>query len=147
MKIFLLESVNGIGKKGEIKEVAEGYARNFLLPRKMAMVVDTAHAADVLGRYTQIQAKEETEKKRRSALSDRIEALKITFVMKSQSDKVLYGSVGPAEIVEKLSLEGISISKNQVLLEKPIKKIGSFTVPIRLSSYFQPNLKLKIVSE
>lgn len=141
MKIILTSLVNGLGKKGDIKEVSEGYARNFLFPKGLARDISSGNEQLV------IEKKEETAKKKTSALYEKIESLKLEFKEKAHDNGNLYGSIGQVEIMEKLSAHGVSLSKSQILLEKPYRKTGSYEVKIKLSSSLLPELKLKIIAE
>lgn len=141
MKVLFVKNVSGIGNNGEVKEVADGYAKNFLFPNKYALIYDE-HMANV------IKLKKEKEfriEKKTSKLFEKIEDL-ILILKVSVHDGSMYGSVSIQEIIDGL-LENheISLSKSQVLLEKPIKKLGTYFVNIKLSNTLRPVLKIKLI--
>jgi large subunit ribosomal protein L9 len=146
MKIFLLKNVANVGKSGEVKDVSDGFARNFILPRKLGVECTDFTQAKFNSLIAQVKEKETVSAKRRTDLSDAIETAKIVIKTKSH-DGILYGSVAEIDILNELKRSGISISKNQIILDKPIKKVGSYSVPIRLSSTLLPMLKVKVESE
>ncbi len=142
MKVFFLVDFQGM-KSGEIKEVAEGYAKNFLIPKKIVMVYD----ASVDFRVKSIVTKKVIAEKKTSILFDEIENL-FLIIPVIVRDNVLYGSVFQSEIKEfLLKQHSIVVSKSQILLDKPIKKLGIFKVPIKLSNSLIPLLKVKVVAK
>ena len=146
MKIFLLKTVEGIGNNGEIKNIADGYAKNFLIPNKIAIEYNNLTKNDIDVRIKKLNQKIKVETKKRTELSDSIESTKLKFHVKSHDDGNLYGSIGAEEICEALKKENIIISKNQVLIKKSIKKVGSHFVLIKLSNTLQPELKINVIS-
>lgn len=142
MKVFFLVDFQGM-KSGEIKEIADGYAKNFLIPKKIAMV----HDASVDFRVKSIVTKKVIAEKKTSILFDEIESL-FLIIPVTVRDNVLYGSVFQSEIKEfLLKQHSIVVSKSQILLDKPIKKLGIFKVPIKLSNSLIPLLKVKVVAK
>lgn len=142
MKVFFLVDFQGM-KPGEIKEVAEGYAKNFLIPKKIAIV----HDASVDFRVKSIATKKVIAEKKTSILFDEIESLSLTIPV-TVKDDVLYGSVFQSEIKELLLKQhSIVVAKSQILLDKPIKKLGIFKVSIKLSNSLIPLLKVKVVAK
>jgi large subunit ribosomal protein L9 len=141
LKVFFISDFDGY-KVGEVKEVSEGYAKNFLIPRKVAIVYD----ASVDFRVKTIAQKKEVVEKKRSGLFDDIERLVLTIPVTVRDD-VLFGSVFQNEIKESLQEHSIVVSKSQILLDKPLKKLGLFKVPIKLSNTLIPVLRVKLVSK
>ena len=137
---FILDSA--IGKAGEVKEVAEGYANNFLIPKKIALAYDDS----ISSRLEDIEKKKNKIEKKTSVLFKEIEDLQIVIPV-TVKNEILYGSVCQNEIAHFLSGHGISVKKTQVLLDKPIKKLGLFKVPIRLSHSLIPLLRIKVVAK
>lgn len=147
MQVFLLENIPGIGKKNEKIKVSAGYARNFLFPSKLAIEVNEINKNIIEKAELFIQKTKEIIVKKTSVLFDKINGLKITFKSKSHDDGKLYGSIGIIEIIEELKKNGIVLKKNNIILEKPIKKIGSFDVTVELSNQLRPIILVKVVKE
>lgn len=147
MKVFLLKTVEGIGVSGEIKNVNDGYGKNFLIPKKLAVEYNQFTKNDLDNRIKKINEKIKVDVKKRTELSDQIESKKIYFYVKAKEDGSLYGSISPEEISKSLKKEGINISENQILIEKKIKELGTHNVQIKLSNTLKPMLRVRVVSE
>ena len=145
MKIILRQDIQGLGKMGDIVNVANGYARNYLLPRKMAMEA-TEHNIQLLEKE---KKKMETQllKSRQEAeeLARKIEETTITISKEVGEGEKMFGSVTSADIVEALGKEGISVDKRQIILERSIKKTGLFHIPIKVHPDITATLKLWVV--
>ncbi|MEO1941877.1 MAG: 50S ribosomal protein L9 [Campylobacterales bacterium] len=146
MKIILLKDVKGLGKRGEIKEVKDGYARNFLIPRKLAKVA-TPEAVKELKRQ---QAKEAAELKaeleRLNKLKEQIESIKIVIRHKLGANGQLYGAITNKEIAKALAEKGIEIDKREIQME-PIKSVGEFEIDIKLGHGIHGKLDLIVEGE
>lgn len=148
MKIFLLKDVPQVGMAGEIITVADGYAQNFLLPRKYGVEVTAHNEKGLLSRVRVIEHRKEVVATKTSMLAEKIKGLKPILKAKVHDGGRLYGAVAPHEIVELLAHEGVKISKNQVIFnEKSIKTQGVHPVTIKLSNSLQPVFSLKVVPE
>ncbi len=143
MKVLFLQDVVGVGKKGEIKNVADGYAQNFLLPRNFVTVY-----SDQIENLMKINnEKERRTEKKTSRLFEKISDIVIVRKVASHGGGELYGSIKDHDIVDLLAKEhGVFVSHSQIILEKPIKKVGTYLVPVKLSNTLQPVLKIKITS-
>lgn len=145
MKIILLDDVAKVGRRGEVKEVADGYARNFLIPKKMALQATEGNLANL----TQIKRRQETLVAKTLAeartVAEQIEALSLTFPKKAGEEGKLYGSVTNADIVDALEPHRITIDKRKVQLDEPIKSLGEHIVPIKLHAGVTAHLKLSVV--
>jgi len=147
MKIILKEEVSGLGVRGDVTEVKDGYARNYLLPKDLAMRF-TPGAHKVLEQerrvyeIRQVKAKEEAE-----ALGEKLSALELSIAKKVGEQDVLYGSVTAGEVAEMLKAKGFVIDKRKILLNEPIKKIGDFEIGIRLHAEVVPNVHLSVTKE
>jgi large subunit ribosomal protein L9 len=140
MKVILKKDILGVGKKNEICDVSDGYAKNFLIPKNLAV----ACGLGMENLREEIEKKKEMEKKSQMKLKESIEAITLDFFMKSHNGK-LYGAVHALDISASLeNLYKLKIDKNNILLKKPIKEYGLFLVPIKLSSYLQCELKVKV---
>jgi large subunit ribosomal protein L9 len=147
MKVFFLKDFDPIGKKGELKDVSVGYANNFLIPSKIVLEYCEKTKGMIQSKIKDAGREVQIEKKRRTVLSDQIDSARLVFKLKSNGRGELYGSVGAAEISRELMGCGIKVSKNQILIEKPLKKIGSYSLYVKLSSTLQPTLRVRLVAE
>jgi large subunit ribosomal protein L9 len=147
MKVYLLKDVEKVGAAGEIINVNDGYAANFLLPRKLAVQITPANAAFYAAKKVSFEKREEVIATKTSLLAERIKTLEITLKRKLHDGEKLYGSISPQEIVDALAEKGFSIAKNQVVFDKAIKSKGNYLVKIKLSSQLQPEIRVKIVPE
>lgn len=147
MKVFLLQDVENVGMAHEIVSVSPGYAQNYLLPRKLAVVVNEENEASFVKRTKVIEKRQEVIATKTSMLAERIKSLDLTLKRKMHDDGKLYGSINQSEIVDLLAGQGISIAKNQVTLDKSIKTKGEHEITIKLSSRLQPKVSLNIVPE
>ena len=147
MKVFLLQDVEKIGMRGEILNVTDGYASNFLFPKKLAVVVTPANEAQFKQRAVHLDKRKEVVETKTSMLAERIKSLKITMKRKIHDNGKLYGAVSASEIADLLAEQGINVGKNQILLDKSIKETGSYEITIKLTSRLQPAFNLKVVGE
>ena len=145
MKVYLLKDIEKIGIAGEILNVSEGYAKNFLFPRKMALEVSVANEEFFKKRAKSIENRKEVIESATSMLSEQIKTLSLTIKKKIHDDNRLYAAVNPSDIVELLAEKNIKISKSQVIFDKSIKEVGSYPVTIKLSSKLQPQMTLKVI--
>lgn len=146
MKVYLTKDIEKVGFAGEIISVKEGFVYNYLLPKKLAVVITPSNEKFYLQKIKTVENRKEAINSKTSMLAEKIKSLKFTMKRKMHEDK-LYGSISPAEIVELLAAEGVKISKNQVVFEKPIKSQGTHEVIIKLSNQLQPKISLKLVAE
>jgi large subunit ribosomal protein L9 len=145
MKVYLLQSIEKVGIAGEIITVSEGYAQNFLFPRKMAMKVTDGNKEFFEKKAKTVDHRKEVIESETSMLSERIKDLVITLKKKIHDDNRLYASINPIDIVEALAAQQIKISKSQVIFEKSIKAVGNHQITIKLSSKLQPQMTVKVV--
>ncbi len=147
MEVILREDVDKLGQRGEVVKVAEGYGRNFLLPRGLAMAVNDASKAMVARERKAWEAKAAKEKAEFESLAQRIGALRFIAPRKVGENDALYGSVTSGDIGEFLKSKGIEIDKRKVQLEEPIKKLGEHEVKIKLHPEVSATLKLLVSKE
>lgn len=147
MKVFLLKDVEQFGAAGEIVSTTDGYARNFLIPRKLAVEVTPENEGSFKNRIKVIENRKSVVSTKTSLLAEKIKSLELVLKRKMHDDNKLYGSIGAHEVVDLLSQKGISISKSQVEFDKTIKSKGTYPVTIKLSSKLHPALTLKVISE
>ena len=147
MKVILLEDVEKLGRAGEIIEVKNGYARNYLIPRKLAIPATGKNLAQLEHQKRIIQAKQLRLRKTAQALKEQIEKLSITIPCKVGESDRLFGSVTTMDIAQALKKEGIEIDKRWIKLQEPLKNLGVYTVPIHLNQELEANLKVWLVKE
>lgn len=145
MKVILLEEVVKLGKAGTMVEVAPGYARNFLIPKKLAVEATASHLKALEHLLTQERRLKEQERQRALALVDRLSALSLTLLKRAGEQGKLFGSVTKAEIAEALKRFGVVVDRKQILLEEPIKTLGEYAVPVRLHQDVVVTVKLSVV--
>jgi len=146
MKVILREEVHNLGQTGDTVKVADGYARNFLLPRKLAVRADSGSAKQIEHERRVIQLREE---KRRAVLGEfakKIEGVTVEFQVRAGAEDKIFGSVTAAHIAEKLAEAGHEIDRRAVLLDEPIKALGIFSVPVRLAGGIEPSIKVWVSS-
>ena len=147
MKVFLLKDIEKVGMAGEIITIAEGYARNFLIPRKLALEVTPQNQASLLNKIKTVEHRKDVIESKTSMLAEKIKSLELAIKRKTHDQGKLYGSISEGEIVDLLAQKGISVAKNQVAFDKTIKAQGVYKVTIKLSSKLQPVFTLKVIPE
>ena len=144
MKVILTKDVKAQGKKGDIVNVSDGYARNFLFPKGLAIEATSDALNDIKNKESAKSHKIETERAEARELAKELADKTVTIEISSGADSKLYGSVTTKEISEKLESEhGISIDKRKILLDKPIKAYGNYTLDVKL--YPEVTAKLNVV--
>lgn len=146
-KIFLLKDVKNVGMAGEIVSISDGFAGNFIIPRKLGIRVTNNNKAEFEKHLKKIEKREAVIKSKTSMLAEKIKSLRVTVASKMHDDGKLYGAIRPQVIVNALLEKGVSISKNMVVFDKPIKEKGEHTVIIKLSNSLQPKLTIKVIAE
>lgn len=147
MKVFLLKDVEQIGLAGEMLKVKDGFAANYLIPRKLAVEVTPGNEAFFKKRERVVEHRKEVVASKTSMLAEKISSLKLVLKRKMHDDGKLYGAVNATEVVDLLKEQGVSVSKNQVEFAKSVKSKGSFGVIIKLSSKLKPQMTLQVVPE
>jgi len=147
VKIILLKDVEQLGKAGEIVEVASGYARNFLIPQREALVATAANVAQFESRRKQHEAVAERERRTAEALAKHLEADSLTAQVRVGEEDRLFGSVTAQNIQELLAEKGYEIDRRAVQLEEPIRALGVYTIELRLHPEVTAQVKLWVVKE
>ena len=133
MKLILTQDVKGQGKKDQIIEVSDGYARNFLIPRGLAKPADAKAVSDAKNREASKQHKFETEKAAAAEIAKRLESLTVTVLAQGGADGKLYGSVTTKEIGEELAKQHkITVDRRKITLDSPIKTFGTYKLDVKL---------------
>ena len=147
MQVILLEDVPSLGKVGDLVKVADGYGRNYLIPKKKAVLATEKSLKMIEHQRQQIQQRMGKAKKDAERVAQQIEQLACTFAKPMGESGKLFGSVTSMEIESYLKENGIDVDRKKILLEEPIKNLGMFAVPIRLHPEVIANLKVWVVQE
>ena len=147
MKIILLDDVNKVGRRGEVRDVSDGYARNFLIPKKLALHATAGNMKNLQSIKNQQQAKADRVKDDAEALRARIEALTFEDRRQASEEGKLFGSVTTQDMVEFLDRHGVKVERKRLHLEEPIKTLGETSVSIRLHPEVTATLKVSVVRE
>jgi large subunit ribosomal protein L9 len=147
MEVILREHVDNLGKRGDVVKVAEGYARNFLLPRKLALAVTEANKRQIDREKKVAEARDAEEKLQAETLAQRISALEIEIARRVGENDTLYGSVTSADIAQALQTKGFEIEKKRIHLGEPLKALGESTIPVKIHREVTAQLKVKVVPE
>lgn len=146
MKVILTQDVKGQGKKDQIIDVSDGYARNFLLPKKLAVPADAKSINEIKGKEASKQHKIDVEKQNALDIASKLENIVVKFVYSAGPDKKLYGSVTSKDISEALAKEhGVSIDKKKISLAIPIKSYGRFSADAHLFSGIVGKITVEVV--
>ncbi len=147
MKVVLLTDVPNLGRKSEVKSVSPGYAKNFLFPRGFAMVLTSAVAADLEIQSEAKKKQAEKELVAAEAMARKLDGLEVEVPIKVSKDGVGYAGLSAQKIAETLSKIGFKISKNQVKIKSPIKKLGDYMVAVALPHGLEAEVKIIVVAE
>lgn len=151
MKVYLVKDVPKVGIAGEVLNVSDGFAANYLIPKKLAIQITPDNQSFYESRKKTIENRKEVIATETSLLAEKIKALSLTLKKKMHVDKegrkAMYGSIAPSEVADLLAQKGIKVAKNQVLFEKSIKEPGTYDVTIKLSSRLQPSVALTVLAE
>jgi large subunit ribosomal protein L9 len=144
MEVILKEDVVKLGSRGDVVKVAEGYGRNFLLPRKLAIEATPGNKKVIDQMRAAALRRSAKEKAQAEELSKQFEGLSVTFARRSGEHDQLFGSVTSGDIAESLEKKGFTVDRRKVQLHEPLKSLGEFTVPIKLHKDVTTHLKVVI---
>jgi large subunit ribosomal protein L9 len=147
MEVILREHVEHLGNRGEVVKVADGYARNYLLPRKLALLVTDGNKKQIEREKVKFDVKEAEEKKVAEAMAERIGSVEIEIARKVGETQALYGSVTSADIAEALAAKGFDVDRRKLQLAEPLKQLGEVQVPIKLHRDVTAQVKVTVVAE
>lgn len=147
MDIILLEEVENLGKIGDLVKVADGYARNFLIPKKFALQATKRNIKGVEHKKRIAEAKRRSDMKNAEAIAEKLESLKITIPAKVGEEDKLFGSVTRRNIAEAILREGVEIERKNILLEEPIKTAGIFDVDVKVHQETHAKIRIWVVAE
>ncbi len=147
MKVILKQDVENLGRKGDIVNVSAGYGRNYLIPRKMALEVTASNLKMVEMERQALKKKLDKERLSYQEQARRLSELTLTFIRKGGEKDLIFGSVSAADIKEALAERGFDLEKKKILLEEPIKRLGNYTVTVRVSPDEKAELKIEVRKE
>ena len=146
MKVILTQDIKGVGKKDEIINANDGYARNFLFPKKMAVEANKQNMSLLQGRKDSANFKKEQDKEKANELKDKISRIMLTIKVKSGENGKIFGSITSKEISTELKKQhNIEIDKKKIMLKEAIKEQGTFTIEIKLYEGIIGKLKINII--
>ena len=147
MEVILREHVDNLGRRGEVVKVANGYARNFLLPRKLALLVTEGNKRHVERERAKFDAKEAEDREAAQRVADRMSGVEIVIARRVGETAALYGSVTTTDIAEALAAKGYEIDRRKLQLAEAIKRIGDYDIPVKLHRDVTATLKVRVVAE
>jgi len=147
MKVILLDDVTSVGRRGEVRDVSDGYARNFLLPKKLAVTASAGNLKNLEHIKTQQDAKADRIRRDAESVRVRIEALVVDERRQASEEGKLFGSVTAQDLVDFLGTRGLTVERRRIILGEPIKALGETTVPIRLHPEVTAQLRVNVARE
>ena len=147
MKVILKQDVDKLGRKGDVVNVASGFGRNYLVPRKMAIEVTASNLKMIEIERAALKKKVETERKSFLGLIEKLNLTSLTFARRAGEKDVIFGSVSSGDIRDALAALGLDVDKKKILLDEPIKRLGNFTVPIKVYHDDRAAVKVVVVKE
>jgi large subunit ribosomal protein L9 len=147
MEVILREHVDNVGRRGEVVKVADGYARNYLLPRKLALPATEANRKRIDRERKLFETREADEKRLAEALARRLDGVELVIARRVGETEALYGSVTASDIAAALAARQIEVDKRKVQLQEPIKRLGEYSVPIKLHRDVVSPVTVKVVAE
>jgi large subunit ribosomal protein L9 len=147
VKVILRDHVTNLGERGEIVNVARGYARNYLVPKGLAFEATSGNIRTIELQKKVWEAREVKVVEEAQEFAARLSAVELSVTKKAGESETLYGSVTNAEIAELLSAKGIEIDRRKIHLEEPIKSLGEFTIPVKIHPKVTAEIKLKVAPE
>ena len=147
MEIILRQHVDNLGRRGDVVKVADGYARNYLLPRKLALAVTEANKRQIERERKIFDAREAEEKQQAEAFAQRLGQIEIEIARRVGENNALYGSVTSADVASALEAKGFAVEKRKIVLADPLKALGEVTVPIKIHRDVTAQVKVKVVPE
>ena len=147
MEVILKEDVANLGHRGDVVKVADGYGRNYLLPRKLALQATETNKAVIAQMKASAARRSAAEKAQAEQLVTRLEPVVLSFTRRAGEQGHLFGSVTSADIASELAAQGFEVDRRKVQLDEPLKSLGDFTVPIRLHREVTARVQVKVLSE
>ena len=145
MEVILREHVDNLGRRGDVVKVAPGYARNYLLPRKLALAVTEANKRQIDRERVAAEARDAEERSGAEAVARRMEQVEIEIARRVGENETMYGSVTTADIAQALTAKGFEVEKRKIALHDAIKSVGEHTVPVKIHRDVTAQVKIKVV--
>ncbi len=147
MEIILQEEVANLGQIGDVVKVRDGYARNYLLPRGLAVEANRRNVRVLEHHKRLVAGKKERAERQAQALIEQLSALSLTIPAKAGEEGRLFGSVTNIDLEAALNEKGLSLDRRKILLDEPIKQVGSYDVPVNLGGAMRVNIKVEVTAE
>jgi len=147
MKVILKQDVENVGRRGDVVNVARGYGRNYLLPRRLATEVTASNLKAIELEKKVLLKKNEEERRSFQSLIEKLSGLSLTFVRKAGEKDHIFGSVSAADIRDALAAQGLDIDKKKIGLDEPIKRLGRYTVPVRVYHDDKAEIRVEVKPE
>ncbi len=147
MEVILKEDVVNLGHRGDVVKVADGYGRNYLLPRKLALQATQNNKAVIEQMKASAARRSATEKAQAEELAVKLQPLALSFIRKAGEHGHLFGSVTSADIAAELAAQGFEVDRRKIVLNEPLKSLGEFTVPIKLYREVTAQVKVNVQAE
>ncbi|MDP2166901.1 MAG: 50S ribosomal protein L9 [Thermodesulfovibrionales bacterium] len=147
MKVILKDDIKSVGKMGEVVSVADGYARNFLIPKGFAVGASTRNIKALEHEKRVIEAGAKKVRQGARLLSEKISSMTLTVKAKAGEEDKLFGSITTMDIADALKAEGVTVDRRKIVIEEPIKRLGGYTVTVKLHTDEAPELKIQVVAE
>ena len=147
MEVILKEDVTKLGSRGDVVKVAEGYGRNYLLPRKLAIQANSGNKAVIVQMKAASVRRSAKEKTQAEELAKQFDGLSVSFQRRSGEHDHLFGSVTSGDIADAIAKKGVTLDRRQIQLHEPLKSLGEFTVPVKLHKEVTAHLKVVIEKE
>jgi large subunit ribosomal protein L9 len=147
MRVILKQDVDKLGRKGDVVNVAPGFGRNFLIPKKLAIKVTASNVKMIEIEGAALKKKVEAERKSFQGLVEKLNQVSLTFARRAGEKDVIFGSVSSGDIRDELVKLGLDVDKKKIVLDEPIKRLGNFTVPIKVYHDDRAAVKIVVVKE
>ena len=147
MKLILLKTVKGLGQTGDVVQVKPGFGRNFLIPKKLALPANAGSAKAIGHQKRIIDTRIDQERKAAEEMAEKLQTLSCTIERLVGDEEKLFGSVTTRDIAASLAAEGFDIDHSQLVLEEPIKKMGVFTIAVKLNQNVESSVKVWVVAQ
>ena len=147
MEVILREHVESLGRRGDVVKVAEGYARNYLLPRNLALAVTENNKRQIEREKKLAEARDREEKSQADAIAQRLAQLDVEIARRVGENDTLYGSVTSQDIAQALKDKGFDIDKRKITLAEPLKALGESTIPVKIHRDVTAQVRVKVVAQ
>jgi large subunit ribosomal protein L9 len=147
MKVILREDIETLGRAGDVVKVADGYGRNYLIPRSLAVLADTRNLKALEHERKVIEARAKKARKSAEAQAERISAVALVIPAKAGEEGKLFGSVTSRDVAEALAKAGVEVDRRLVLLDEPIKQVGEYKVRVKVATDIVPEVSVSVVAE